>query len=96
MTGQEAQPSYWLAAEKAWQDTGFVPVATYAGIRAGESLVASGRSNTGTGAALFISPTTASVHIANILPKLGAADRYAAATLARRLGTAPESGQPRP
>ena len=55
-----------------------------------------GRTNTEIGATLFISPTTASVHIANILPKLGAADRYAAATLARRLGTAPESGQPRP
>ena len=53
MTGQEAQPSYWLAAEKAWQDTDFLPDATYAGIRAGESLVASGRTQ-GLGKVVFM------------------------------------------
>jgi DNA-binding NarL/FixJ family response regulator len=36
--------------------------------------------------ALFISPRTASVHVSNILAKLGVAGRVEAATIAHRLG----------
>jgi DNA-binding NarL/FixJ family response regulator len=49
-------------------------------------LVAAGRSNREIAAALFISPKTASVHVSNILGKLGAASRGEAAAQAYRLG----------
>jgi ATP/maltotriose-dependent transcriptional regulator MalT len=49
-------------------------------------LVASGSSNAQIGAALFISPKTASVHVSNILGKLGVARRGEAAAVAHRLG----------
>jgi DNA-binding CsgD family transcriptional regulator len=48
--------------------------------------VAAGRSNREIGQALFISPKTASVHISNILRKLGVTSRVQAATAAHRLG----------
>jgi DNA-binding CsgD family transcriptional regulator/tetratricopeptide (TPR) repeat protein len=48
--------------------------------------VAAGRSNREIGEALFISPKTASVHISNILRKLGVTSRVQAATAAQRLG----------
>ena len=48
------------------------------------SLVAAGRSNRDIAAELFISPKTASVHVSNILGKLGVTSRGEAAALARR------------
>jgi DNA-binding NarL/FixJ family response regulator len=49
-------------------------------------LVATGQSNREIAAALFISPKTASVHVSNILGKLGAATRTEAAARAHELG----------
>ena len=48
-------------------------------------LVATGRSNREIAAELFISPKTASVHVSNILGKLGVASRGAAAARAHTL-----------
>jgi ATP/maltotriose-dependent transcriptional regulator MalT len=48
--------------------------------------VAAGRSNREIGEALFISAKTASVHVSNILRKLGVTSRVQAATVAHRLG----------
>lgn len=50
------------------------------------ALVAQGRSNGEIGKRLFISTKTASVHVSNILAKLGASGRTEAAALARRQG----------
>ena len=55
-------------------------------------LVAEGRSNREIASTLFISPKTASVHVSNILAKLGAASRTEAAAIAHRKGL----GQPVP
>jgi DNA-binding CsgD family transcriptional regulator len=49
-------------------------------------LVAAGRSNGDIGAELFISRKTASVHVSNILRKLGVSTRVQAAALAERAG----------
>ena len=49
-------------------------------------LVAAGRSNPQIAAELFISPKTASVHVSNIISKLGVSSRGEAAALAHRLG----------
>jgi len=49
-------------------------------------LVAEGRTNREIGKALFISPKTASVHVSNILGKLGVKSRVEAAGIAHRLG----------
>ncbi|WP_433337040.1 helix-turn-helix transcriptional regulator [Spirillospora sp. CA-294931] len=49
-------------------------------------LVAEGRNNREIAAALFISPKTASVHVSNILGKLGVHSRTQAAALAHREG----------
>ena len=49
-------------------------------------LVVAGDSNREIGAALFISPKTASVHVSNILAKLGVDGRVEAATMALRMG----------
>jgi ATP/maltotriose-dependent transcriptional regulator MalT len=49
-------------------------------------LVAAGQSNREIASALVISPKTASVHVSNILAKLGAATRTEAAVKAHRLG----------
>jgi DNA-binding CsgD family transcriptional regulator len=49
-------------------------------------LLATGRSNPQIAGALFISPKTASVHVANILAKLGVDSRVEAAAVAHRLG----------
>jgi DNA-binding CsgD family transcriptional regulator len=49
-------------------------------------LLAAGRSNREIGAELFISAKTASVHVSNILAKLGAASRTEAAAIAHREG----------
>ena len=50
------------------------------------ALVAVGRSNRQIAQALFISPKTASVHVSNILAKLGVHTRVEAAAIAHRLG----------
>jgi DNA-binding CsgD family transcriptional regulator len=50
------------------------------------ALVAAGRSNRQIAQALFISPKTASVHVSNILAKLGVTGRVQAATVAHHLG----------
>jgi ATP/maltotriose-dependent transcriptional regulator MalT len=50
------------------------------------ALVAAGRSNRQIAQALFISPKTVSVHVSNILAKLGVAGRVEAAAVAHRLG----------
>ena len=50
------------------------------------ALVAAGRSNPEIGRALFISTKTASVHVSNILAKLGVSGRVEAAAVAHRLG----------
>jgi DNA-binding NarL/FixJ family response regulator len=49
-------------------------------------LVSAGRSNGQIASALFISPKTASVHVSNILAKLGVSGRVEAAGVAHRLG----------
>ena len=49
-------------------------------------LLAAGRSNPQIAETLFISPKTASVHVSNILAKLGVASRVEAAAVAHRLG----------
>jgi DNA-binding NarL/FixJ family response regulator len=49
-------------------------------------LVAAGRSNTQIAEVLYISPKTASVHVSNILSKLGVRSRVEAAATAHRLG----------
>ncbi len=49
-------------------------------------LVAEGRSNGEIGTRLFVSTKTASVHVSNILRKLGASNRIEAAAIARRHG----------
>ena len=49
-------------------------------------LLADGRCNRDIAAELFISPKTASVHVSNILAKLGVATRTEAAAAAHRQG----------
>jgi DNA-binding NarL/FixJ family response regulator len=56
-------------------------------------LLAAGRTNAQIGAELYISPTTARVHVSKILRKLGVSNRVQAAALAERAGLLP-SGQP--
>jgi DNA-binding CsgD family transcriptional regulator/tetratricopeptide (TPR) repeat protein len=51
-------------------------------------LLAAGRSNPEIAKALFISAKTASVHVSNILAKLGVSRRVEAASIAHRLGVA--------
>jgi predicted ATPase/DNA-binding CsgD family transcriptional regulator len=66
------------------------PVSPLAGLTPREievlQLVAAGNSNGEIGSALFISTKTASVHVSNILAKLGVSGRGEAAALAYRLG----------
>ncbi len=50
------------------------------------SLVAAGKTNRQIGEALFVSDKTASVHVSNILRKLGVTSRVDAAAVAQRLG----------
>ncbi|MEO8694174.1 MAG: AAA family ATPase [Acidimicrobiales bacterium] len=52
------------------------------------SLVAAGRTNRQIGEALYVSEKTASVHVSNILRKLGVTSRVDAAAVAQRLGVA--------
>ncbi len=50
------------------------------------ALVATGRSNGEIGRQLFISAKTVSVHVSNVMAKLGAGSRTEAAALARQAG----------
>ncbi len=59
-------------------------------------LLAAGRSNREIAAALFIAPKTASVHVSNIMAKLGAASRTEAAAIALQAGLARRDGPVRP
>ncbi len=54
-------------------------------------LIAAGRSNREIASVLFIAPKTASVHVSNILGKLGAASRTEAAAIAHREGLVSQS-----
>jgi DNA-binding CsgD family transcriptional regulator len=56
------------------------------------ALVAAGRSNRQIAEELFISAKTASVHVSNILAKLGVANRAEAAVAAHRLGLGADDG----
>ena len=56
-------------------------------------LLAAGRTNAQIGAELYISPSTASVHVSNILRKLGVSSRVQAAAIAERAGLL-HQGQP--
>jgi ATP/maltotriose-dependent transcriptional regulator MalT len=79
-----------LAQHAASTAPGAPPPAAQLGLTRREcevlALVAAGRSNRQIAQALFISPKTASVHVSNILAKLGAAGRVEAAAIAHRLG----------
>jgi DNA-binding CsgD family transcriptional regulator len=79
-----------LAQQAATPAPGAPPPAAQLGLTPRErevlALVAAGRSNRQIAQALFISPKTASVHVSNILAKLGAAGRVEAAAIAHRLG----------
>jgi DNA-binding CsgD family transcriptional regulator len=55
-------------------------------------LLAAGRSNREIAAALFIAPKTASVHVSNIMAKLGAGSRTEAAAIALQAGLRPAGG----
>ena len=57
-------------------------------------LVAGGWTNRQIGEALFISTKTASVHVSNILGKLGVDSRVEAAAIAFRLGLAADAPPP--
>jgi DNA-binding CsgD family transcriptional regulator len=52
------------------------------------ALVAAGRTNREIGAELYVSEKTASVHVSNILRKLGVSSRVEAAAVAQRVGVA--------
>ena len=52
------------------------------------ALVAAGRTNREIGTELYVSEKTASVHVSNILRKLGVTTRVEAAAVAQRLGVA--------
>jgi DNA-binding NarL/FixJ family response regulator len=52
------------------------------------SLVAAGRTNRQIGSELYVSEKTASVHVSNILRKLGVSSRVEAAAVAQRVGVA--------
>jgi Bacterial regulatory proteins, luxR family len=67
-----SDPGRWAACAKAWEALGYPWQAGSARWREAE--------------ALFISDKTASVHVSNILAKLGVANRGEAAAVAHRLG----------
>jgi DNA-binding CsgD family transcriptional regulator len=54
------------------------------------ALIVKGHTNRQIAETLFISPKTAGVHVSNVLAKLGAPGRVAAATIAIREGLVPD------
>ena len=50
------------------------------------ALVSAGRTNREIGAELYVSEKTASVHVSNIIRKLGVSSRIEAAAVAQRVG----------
>jgi DNA-binding CsgD family transcriptional regulator len=90
-----------ILAERARIDLGEKPAAgpkdalTHYGLTARERevllLMAQGQSNPQIAQTLFISPKTASVHVSNILQKLGLESRVQAAGLVARAGLSTES-----
>ena len=99
--GREAEANELVTEARAIaRELGARPLLTELGSRAGPepsaaltprehevlTLVSAGRSNGEIAAQLFISTKTASVHVSNILAKLGAAGRTEAAAIARRRG----------
>jgi DNA-binding CsgD family transcriptional regulator len=60
------------------------------------ALLGRGRTNSEIGAALYISPKTASVHVSNIMRKLGVDRRVEAATVAHRAGILAVAPTPEP
>ncbi len=59
------------------------------------AFLAEGRTNREIGAALFVSERTASVHVSNLMGKLGARSRFEAAAIATRRGLLPGSSDER-
>ena len=57
------------------------------------ALLAEGRSNRQIAETLFISESTAGVHVSNILGKLGVSGRTEAAAVAFRAGLVPSAGE---
>ena len=78
--------STWLRPEAAPAATGIDAFGLTQREREVLQLLADGRSNPQIAAELFISRKTASVHVSNILGKLGVASRGEAAAVAHRLG----------
>jgi len=64
--------------------------------RAVLELLAEGQTNREIAAALYISPSTAGVHVSNLLGKLGAKRRVDAAAIAQRMGVLSAGAQGRP
>ena len=72
----------------AGRGAGGVPILTHRELAVLE-LLANGHTNREIAAALYISPSTAGVHVSNILRKLGAKRRVDAAGLAHKMGLLP-------
>lgn len=86
------RPGHWLAVPRISLEGEAEPAAAGPhplGLTEREAevlrLIALGRSNRQIGEALFISPKTVSVHVSDLLGKLGAANRSQAAAIAHRL-----------
>jgi DNA-binding NarL/FixJ family response regulator len=83
-------PTPGAAPEAGVTDEAPVPFALTRRERQVLSLVAEGRTNRQIAEELFINEKTASVHVSNILSKLGVSNRAEAAAVAHRVGLAAE------